>query len=110
MKSKRRSPIEEFIALPEAEKERIVAEFDQEFILDKARPLNAQARKIWLRHKRKMGRSVKGQGHKVISVSVEKALLKRADAFAKKTGMTRASLISRGLSGVLPLDKRSRAA
>jgi hypothetical protein len=110
MKSKKRSPIEEFIALPDAEKERIVAEFDKEFIVDTSRPLNAAERKIWERAKRKMGRPTNGEGHKVISVSVEKRLLRRADAYAKKLRMTRAALIARGLESVLAPVKKSRAA
>jgi len=110
MKQKKRSPIEEFIALPDEKKERIVAEFDEEFVLDKARPLNAEERKLWERAKRK-GRPVKGQGHKVIAVSVEKGLLKRADAYAKKQRLTRAALIARGLEAVISsASRKSRAA
>jgi hypothetical protein len=106
----RKPPIEEFLALSDAEKDRVVAEFDKEFVLDTFRPLTAAQRRQWRRIKRKMGRPIKGQGHKVISMSLEKGLLKRADAFAKKSGMTRAALIARGLIAILPASKRSRAA
>ena len=109
--SKKRSPIDEFIALPDAEKDRIVAEFDKEFVIDTFRPLNAQERKIWKRARRKMGRPTNGEGHKVISVSLEKGLLKRVDAFVKKTGTTRASLIARALMAFDPVkEKRASAA
>jgi hypothetical protein len=104
------SPIEEFLSLSDAEKEKVVAEFDKEFVIDTFRPLTPAERRIWRRHKKKMGRPVKGHGHKVISVSVEKELLKRADAYAKKQRMTRAALIARGLENVLPSTKKSRAA
>jgi metal-responsive CopG/Arc/MetJ family transcriptional regulator len=38
---------------------------------------------------------------KVISVSLEKGLLSRCDALAKKLGVSRAALVSRGLHEVL---------
>ena len=36
---KKRSPIDAFIALSDAEKERVVAEFDEEFVMDTFRPV-----------------------------------------------------------------------
>jgi hypothetical protein len=108
MKPRKISPIDEFIALPEEEKQRIVAEFDKEFVFETARPLSPAQRKLWNRIKRKHGRPRKGLGHKVISVSLEKGLLKRADAFVKKSGTTRAALIARGLESILPADKREK--
>jgi hypothetical protein len=105
---KKRSPIDEFIALSDAEKEKIVAEFDKEFIADTFKPLTPAQRKWWNRVRRKHGRPRKGLGHKVISVSLEKGLLKRADAFVKKSGTTRAALIARGLESILPAEKREK--
>ena len=55
----------------------------------------------WLRAKRKPGRPRTGRGVKVISVSVEKELLKQSDALAKRRGISRAQLIAKGLQGVL---------
>jgi len=111
MKTQKRSPIEEFLALSDEEKEEVVAEFDKEFIAETARPLSPAQRKLWRKAKRKLGRPVKGEGHKVISVSLEKGLLKRVDAFVKKTGTTRASLIARALMAFDPVkEKRASAA
>lgn len=104
------SPIEAFIALSDEEKEKIVSEFDQESVIDTFRPLSPAQRKQWNRIKRKPGRPIKGKGHKVISVSLEKDLLKRADSFVQKTGTTRASLIAKGLEAILPASKSPRAA
>jgi hypothetical protein len=57
------------------------------------------------RHDRVMrrlrGRPVVGEGAKVISLTVERSLLARADAFAKKQGISRAALVAEGLESVL---------
>src|SRR5947208_1857073 len=112
MKTKRKhSPIEEFLALPDAEKEKVCAEFDKEFILDTFRPLTPAQRRLWERAKRTPDKPVKPEGRKVISVSLDKELVKRADAFAKKANLTRAALIARGLEAILPSPgRRSPAA
>ena len=95
------SAIDAFLALPDEEKERQLKEFDKEFIYETARPLTAQQRKLWERAKRR-GRPKVGHGAKVISLSVERDLLKRADSFAKNHGMSRAKLFACGLRAILP--------
>ena len=107
---KKRSPLEEFLALSDAEKDKVVAEFDKEFVIDTFRPLTPAQRKQWNRIRKTLGRPAKGEGHKVISVSLEKGLLRRADAFAQKAKLSRAALIARGLQAVLPPARRSTAA
>jgi hypothetical protein len=77
------------------------AEFDKEFIADTFRPMTAVERARWRRIKRKPGRPRNGRGVKVISVSVEKELLKQSDALAKRLGISRAQLVARGLKGML---------
>jgi hypothetical protein len=66
-----------------------------------SRPLNASERAQWRTFKRKIGRPKVGKGVRVISLSVEKGLLKRADSCAKRLGISRAQLFSRGLEAVL---------
>ena len=83
-------------------------EFDQEFVADKFRPLTAAERAKWQRVKRKPGRPRQGLGVKVISVSVEQRLLSESDALAKKLGVSRAQLISRGLKRELQEAGQSR--
>ena len=60
-----------------------------------------------------MGRPIVGRGSKVISLSVERGLLDRADALAKRKRVTRAALVAAGLRAVLAkpklLDDRSAA-
>jgi hypothetical protein len=84
-----------------AQTARATREFDREFVADSFKAPGPTARARWRRAKRKRGRPRLGRGVRVISVSLEKSLLRRCDAFAKKFGVTRASLISRGLQEVL---------
>lgn len=97
MKSAYRS----FVEMSDREKEEAVKEFDQEFIIRKTRPLSPAERELWERAKARRGRPVKGQGAKVIAVSVEKGLLDKSDALAKKMRISRAALIARGLRAEL---------
>jgi hypothetical protein len=104
MRKKKKSDIEEFIALPDSEKERIVKQFENETLeqtLARSRPLNARERRQWRRFKAKMGRPKVGKGAKTISLTVEKELLDRADAYAKRHGISRAKLVAQGLKAVM---------
>jgi len=98
-KTKKISPIEAFMALPDAEKERIVAPFDREFV--PTLPLNAAQRQQWRRLKKKMGRPRIGRGTRVISVTVEKGLLHRLDRYARSHDLSRARVIAQGVERVL---------
>jgi hypothetical protein len=103
MGNRRKSDIDEFISLPDSEKERIFRELDAETAeqsLARSRPLNAKERTQWRRF-RKLGRPRIGKGAKTISLTVEKDLLKRADAYAKQHGISRARLIAQGLEVIL---------
>ena len=80
--------------------------FDEEMIADKSRPLTAAERKTWETARRKPGRPRRGAGAKVISVSMERGLLARSDALARELGVSRASLIERGLRAVLDSGNR----
>jgi hypothetical protein len=54
------------------------------------------------RARRKGGRPRKGLGAKTISLTVEKGLLARSDAYAKRLGISRAELVQRGLQAIVP--------
>src|SRR5437763_2853734 len=104
MRKSKKSDIEEFIALPDAEKKRMIREIESETVeqsIARSRPLNARERKQWRRFKAKMGRPQVGKGAKTISLTVERELLKRADAYAKRHGMSRARLVAEGLRAVI---------
>ena len=103
----------EFEALPDSEKERIYQEIDQadpERFRAESKPLTAIDRERWNRFKKKAGRPKVGQGVRIISLSVERGLLKEADAFAKRNGMSRAELVARALRSILSGAEKSRRA
>ena len=93
-----------FDDLSPAEKERVAAQYDREFVIDECRPLTAAERAQWQRAKRKPGRPVEGRGAQVISVSVERGLLALADQLARHKRISRAKLIARGLRAVLAAE------
>jgi len=104
MNKPKKSVIDEFIALPDSKKERIVKRIESltfQQLLARSRPLNAGERRQWKRFQAKMGRPKVGKGAKTISLTVEKDLLKRADAYAKQHGISRAKLVARGLEVIL---------
>ena len=75
--------------------------FDEEFVIDQSRELTPEEREQWRRAKRKPGRPKQGQGVQVISVSIEKGLLKKTDRLAKKLHTQRTRLIACGLEAIL---------
>jgi hypothetical protein len=104
IKKPNKSDIDEFIALPDSQKQQIVQEIESETPqrrLARSRPLNAREKRQWRRFKAKMGRPKVGKGAKTISLTVEKELLKLADAYAKRHGISRAGLVARGLHAIL---------
>ena len=77
------------------------SELDEEFVADTFQAPSKEERKNWKRAKRPPGRPRRGKGAHVVSVSVERDLLARADALARKMGLTRSILIARGLKAML---------
>ena len=100
-RKKKPSAVEEFLALSDDEKDRVVAEFDKPFIGDTFGPPPPGALAQLRRAKRKRGRPKVGKGAVQVSVALERALLKRADAFAKRNGLNRSQLVARGLEAVI---------
>lgn len=86
---------------PRSRRSKDVSEFDTEYVADTFRDPPPTALAKWEKAKAKRGRPVQGKGAKVISVSIEQGLLARADKLARKKGISRAKLISRGLNAVL---------
>jgi len=103
------SPIEAFLALPDAEKEAQVAEFDKEFVA--SRPLNAAERRMWERIRRESAPERRKKARS-ISVPVDVKLLGKADDYAKAHGLTRAEVVELGLKALVtgsPRPKRRNA-
>ncbi|HEY7120467.1 MAG TPA: hypothetical protein VH475_28040 [Tepidisphaeraceae bacterium] len=71
-------------------------EYDKEFAGVPGRPLSPKMKAI---HDRvtKRGRPVVGRGAQRIAVTVERDLLKQADAFARRRDISRSQLIAIGL-------------
>jgi hypothetical protein len=80
------------------------AEFDQEFVADTFGPLTLEKRAQWERWKRKVARDKDAQAERLVAVKLAKDLLTRSDALAKKMGISRADLITRGLKAVLAAE------
>jgi hypothetical protein len=76
------------------------AEFDEEFVADKSRPLTPEERALWER----IRSTPDPDNVKIIAVHVEKALLDRCTALAKKKRISRDCLIARGLKAVLAAE------
>lgn len=96
-----RDPVAEFEALPDAEKERIWESFNREIPRSELLPLTPAQRKQWERVKRKMGRPKIGEGAQVISLSVERGLLRAVDELARKRGTSRAAVFAKGARALL---------
>jgi hypothetical protein len=82
------------------------ADLDREFVADTFGPPSPAMAAQWRRAVRKRGRPRVGRGVKVISVSVEKELLSRSDALARRLKVRRAALVARGLRAVLAAESR----
>jgi len=103
---KEASVIDRFIALSDAEKRRVIKEIEAETPeqrLARAKPLDAEGRRRHALFRRKAGRPRIGTGSGTINVtiSIERDLLKKADAVAKKQGLSRSELVARSVRAVI---------
>jgi hypothetical protein len=100
-----------FEALPDSEKNRIFQEIEDgtpEQRLAESQPLNKEERAWWREWKRRRGgRPRIGKGAQIISLSMERGLLKRADSFAKARGLKRSEMVAQGLELVMRRAKAS---
>jgi hypothetical protein len=87
-----------------AELAEVTDHFNRSFVADKSRPLTTGERKQWQRIKRKKGRPRIGKGFQRISVSLERSLLARITALARKRRMPRSKLLAQAIEAVLSTD------
>ena len=80
------------------------AEFDKEFVSDTFRPLTPEERARWEKFRFSWKASKEPSGMQVIAVRVDKRLLDRCTALAKKKRITRDRLIARGLKAILAAE------
>jgi hypothetical protein len=104
--NRKKSMAKKYERMRPEELEAATAKFGQELVVEQSRPLNAEERLLWKKARRKPGRPKVGRGARVISVSVERDLLVESDALAHRLGISRASLVARGLKAVLAADGR----
>jgi hypothetical protein len=95
----------EFEALSDADKEKVSRYYDEGRHLGETRPLTpgerAEVRQMQAKAQKQMGRPRVGKGAKVIALSVERDLLMRADAYAKRHGLKRAELVAQALRAII---------
>ncbi len=95
-----------------AELRKATRQFDDPAYQPPALPKTAADIAQQRRAKNKGGRPRKGLGARTISLTVERGLLARSDAYARRLGISRAELIQRGLNAIVPVSsirKRKRA-
>src|SRR5437868_12287683 len=103
IRKRKLTPIEAFNALSVEQKEAEYGSVDREFSRAETRPLTPAQRKAWqkFRERRRRGRPKIGQGARTVSLTIERGLLRRADALAKREGVSRAQIVARGLEMLL---------
>lgn len=102
--NKKKSPYQKFAELSDAEKDKVVAKFDEPFTSLHGRPMSPGMKKLWEKARRKGGRPRVGRGSKRVMLSVEQGLLERADDLARRRQITRSELFAQG---VLTMLKRA---
>ena len=81
-------------------------EFDESMVILRAKKPTKKDLESLARMRRKVGRPRKGQGAKVVFVSIERCLLSEADALAVRLKITRAELIARGLKKMVAAKEK----
>lgn len=99
--TRKKSSIEQFLSLSEAEKQKEIAPFEKQELTVKTRPLTPAERKFWNSIKRGLGRPKIGKGAVVVPISLERGFLQEVDAFAKANHLKRSQMVSEGLRLVM---------
>lgn len=102
-----KKPIKPYWEMTPEELQEATKEFDEEFVADQAKPLSRQMQIRWQRAKAKSARPDDGPGDKTITVRLEKGLLDRCTALAKKKRISRDALIARGLKALLAAERQA---
>ena len=96
----------EFDALTDAQKEAVFRSLDGGVNPSELRELTADERKLFEGFRRRSrGRPVVGNGAKQVAITVERDLLKRSDAFAKRNNLKRSELFAAGVNALMENPK-----
>jgi len=79
-------------------------QFDEEFVFEKSRPLTPEEQALWEQVKAKVPATEDGKTEQTIAVRLDKSLLDRAIALAKKKRLSRDALVARGLRALLAAE------
>ena len=105
MSKYRKSYFERFMAMTDAQRAAEVARFDEEYVGVPGVPLTAAEKALHRRAKRRGAqqppRAATNGEQERVSITIERRLLERADAFAKAHGTSRSRLIAEGLEAVI---------
>jgi hypothetical protein len=80
------------------------AEFDEEHVEDKFKPLSPKNRARWERISAKLAAEEDRNGERILAVHIDNKLLEQCTALAKKKRISRDALIARGLRAVLAAE------
>jgi hypothetical protein len=102
-KPEKKTPVEKFLALSDAEKEAEIAPFEKENLGPglPGKPLSPAQRRFWKSVKRGLGRPKIGQGAAVVPISIERGLLQQVDAYARANHLKRSQMVAQGLRLVM---------
>ena len=101
---KNKKPSKPYWEMTTAELREATKQFDEEFVADKGRPLTPAEQARWERVKAKGEPPQNSKTEAHIAVRLDKALLKRCTALAKKKRLSRDALIARGLRVLLAAE------
>ena len=79
-------------------------EFDEEFVFERAEPLTPEMEARWEQAKAKPPTPKDGDAEQTIAVRLDKTLLERCTALAKKKRLSRDALVARGLRALLAAE------
>jgi hypothetical protein len=79
-------------------------EFDEEFVADRAKLMTAKMKAQWELAKAKLPRDEDEKTEQTVTVRLDKALLERCTALAKKKRLSRDVLVARGLRALLAAE------
>jgi hypothetical protein len=99
-----KKPKKPYWEMSTAELREATKQFDEEFVGDKARPLTPEMKARWERAEAKGASVENGDTEAQIAVRLDKTLLKRCTALAKKKRLSRDALIARGLRALLAAE------
>jgi hypothetical protein len=86
--------------MSKAELDRLGAEAER-VTYQSTRPLTVESRRALARAANMGGRPRIGAGAKRINITVEKKLLSKADAYARRHGLSRAAVVAEGLKRIV---------